>query len=214
MTYQRINEIKAYIKSTQVLYCSNVKIFGGPDLYLMIGDAEIIKKLIMDSQDIIIEYYLECWQRNSLMPLINLLDLDARIEPGAIIRENVHLGEKAVVLMGAVINCGAHIGRQTMIDMNAVIGSGAIIGNNSHIGAGAVIAGVMEPISSIPVTIGDNCLIGANAVVLEGVKIGNNAIVGAGAVVTKNVEDNTTVVGIPAKPVSCQKQWSMNEELR
>lgn len=44
--------------------------------------------------------------------------------------------------------------------------------------------------------------IGASATILPGVTIGKGAVVGAGAVVTKNVEDGTTVVGIPARPIS------------
>ncbi len=49
------------------------------------------------------------------------------------------------------------------------------------------------------VVIGDNVFIGAKAIVLPGVKIGNNVVVGAGAVVSKDVPDNSVVVGIPAK---------------
>lgn len=50
--------------------------------------------------------------------------------------------------------------------------------------------------------VGNECSIGPNAVVLPGVKIGNNVVVGAGAIVTRNVSDNQTVVGVPAKPIS------------
>lgn len=52
-----------------------------------------------------------------------------------------------------------------------------------------------------PVTLGDNVWIGAGAIVLKGVTIGDNAVIGAGAVVTKDVPENTTVVGVPARPV-------------
>ena len=49
------------------------------------------------------------------------------------------------------------------------------------------------------VSVGDYSYIGANATVLPLVKIGNNCVIGAGAVVTKDVLDNTTVKGVPAK---------------
>lgn len=52
-----------------------------------------------------------------------------------------------------------------------------------------------------PVVIGDNAWIGTNATILPGVTLGDNVIVGAGAVVTKDVDDNTVVAGVPAKPV-------------
>lgn len=43
--------------------------------------------------------------------------------------------------------------------------------------------------------------IGAGAVILPGITIGKNATVGAGSVVTKNVFDNTTVIGNPARKI-------------
>ena len=51
------------------------------------------------------------------------------------------------------------------------------------------------------IKIGNNCNIGWNAIIMPGVNIGNNCVVGAGAVVTKNVDDNSVVVGIPAKKI-------------
>ena len=48
-------------------------------------------------------------------------------------------------------------------------------------------------------SIGDNVFIGAGAVILGNVRVGNNVTIGANAVVTKDVPDNATVVGIPAK---------------
>lgn len=53
--------------------------------------------------------------------------------------------------------------------------------------------------SGKPITIGDDCWIGGGAIILPGITIGNRCIVGAGSVVTKNVPDNTTVVGNPAR---------------
>ena len=51
------------------------------------------------------------------------------------------------------------------------------------------------------ITIGNNVWIGYGAQILPGIKIGDNVIVGAGAVVTKNVENNSVVVGVPAHKV-------------
>ena len=47
--------------------------------------------------------------------------------------------------------------------------------------------------------LGDNVDVGANVVVIGGVRIGNNVKIGAGSVVTKDVPDNCTVVGNPAR---------------
>ena len=147
------------------------------------------------------DYVVEQDGRNSAVPLLDKRHLNARIEPGAIIRDQVTIEDNAVVMMGAVINIGAEIGEGSMIDMGAVLGGRAIVGKNCHIGAGTVLAGVVEPPSAQPVVIEDDVLIGANAVVLEGVRVGKGAVVGAGAVVTKDVEPYTVVMGMPAKKV-------------
>ena len=60
--------------------------------------------------------------RNSAVPLLDKRYLNARIEPGAIIRDQVTIEDNAVVMMGAVINIGAEIGAGTMIDMGAILG--------------------------------------------------------------------------------------------
>ena len=147
----------------------------------------------------ITKFKVEVDRRNSAIPMADLTKYNCRIEPGAIIRDMVEIGDHCVIMMGAVLNIGAVIGERTMIDMNVVIGGRAIVGKNCHIGAGTVLAGVIEPPSADPVIIEDDVLIGANAVVLEGVKVGKGAVVAAGSIVVKNVEPYTVVAGVPAK---------------
>ena len=131
--------------------------------------------------------------------MLDLLNINARIEPGAIIRDRVSIGNNAVIMMGAVINIGAEIGESTMVDMNAVIGARGKLGKRVHLGAGAVVAGVLEPPSKTPCIIEDDVLIGANAVILEGVKIGKGSVVAAGSVVVEDVPAGVVVAGTPAK---------------
>ena len=50
-----------------------------------------------------------------------------------------------------------------------------------------------------PAVIGDNVYIGPNVCIVENVRVGNNVTIGAGAVVTKDIPDNATTVGVPAK---------------
>ena len=133
-------------------------------------------------------------------------DVNARIEPGALIRERVEIGNNAVIMMGAVINIGAVIGEGTMIDMGAVLGGRATVGKNCHIGAGTVLAGVVEPASATPVIVEDNVLIGANAVVIEGICVGEGAVVAAGAVVVEDVPANAVVAGCPARVIKMKDQ--------
>lgn len=178
---------------------NNVKVFGTETSKIIFGDVEAIDFILKTYAHLIKDKVVEYDRRNSAIPMLDISHLEARIEPGAHIREHVIIGKSAVVLMGAVVNIGAVVGEGSMIDMNAVIGARAIIGNKCHIGAGAVVAGVLEPPSKTPVIIEDDVLVGANAVILEGVRIGKGAVVAAGAVVIADVEANSVVAGSPAK---------------
>ncbi|GGE24271.1 2,3,4,5-tetrahydropyridine-2,6-dicarboxylate N-acetyltransferase [Streptococcus himalayensis] len=165
------------------------------------------------------DYVVEQDARNSAVPLLDKRSINARIEPGAIIRDQVEIGDNAVIMMGAVINIGAEIGSGTMIDMGAILGGRAIVGKNSHVGAGAVLAGVIEPASAEPVRVGDHVLIGANAVVIEGVQIGSGSVVAAGAIVTQDVPENVVVAGVPARIIKeideqTQQKTALEDALR
>lgn len=177
---------------------TNVKIFGERDK-IIFGDWAELEPVISLNKSKIEEIVIENSSRNSAIPLLDLKNIQARIEPGAIIRDNVTIGKNAVIMMGAIINIGAVIGDGTMIDMGAVLGGRATVGKNCHVGAGAVLAGVIEPASAKPVIVEDNVLIGANAVVIEGVHIGENSVVAAGAVVIEDVPAGKVVAGCPAR---------------
>ncbi len=199
---KKATPIKAYISGDlSGIAEDKLEIFGSGDFYIVFGENPLVDEFIKKYKDRINKYKIEWDRRNSAIPMLDIRDIEARIEPGAIIREGVSIGKNAVVMMGAVLNIGAEIGEGAMIDMNAVVGARGKIGKNVHLGAGAVVAGVLEPPSKDPVIIEDNVLIGANAVILEGVKIGKGSVVAAGSVVTSNVEPGVVVAGSPAKVI-------------
>ncbi|MDR2296260.1 MAG: 2,3,4,5-tetrahydropyridine-2,6-dicarboxylate N-acetyltransferase [Clostridiales Family XIII bacterium] len=196
--------VRVFLKEKREIRFENCRVFGVGDK-VVFGDWGDVKKALeaqsADIEDLVIES--DC--RNSAVPLLDTKDIKARIEPGAIIRDRVEIGEGAVVMMGAVINIGAVVGAGTMIDMGAILGGRATVGKNCHVGAGAVLAGVIEPPSAKPVVVEDDVLIGANAVVLEGVRIGRGAVVAAGAVVIEDVPAETVAAGIPARVIKSVK---------
>jgi len=106
-----------------------------------------------------------------------------------IIEEGVEIGSNTCIDRAAQ---GSTIIRKgTKIDNLVHVAHGVKIGEHCLIVAGAVLGGSCE--------IGDYTFIGMNACVKEKVKIGINCIIGAGAVVLKDVEDNSVMVGNPAK---------------
>ena len=154
-------------------------------LYLLLDEREKILPVLRREKEKILRCRIEADRVNSALPLLDLSAQSARIEPGAIIREQVKIGKNAVIMMGAILNIGAVVGEGTMIDMGAVLGGRATVGKNCHVGAGAVLAGVIEPASATPVIVEDNVLIGANAVVVKSI-----------------TEKGVTYGGIPAKKIS------------
>lgn len=195
--------VKVYIKGNLegIIATDDFKVFGADEFWVLVGENAAIAEFLDGHAELIDYYHLENDRRNSAIPMLDLKGIDARIEPGAVIRDRVKIGKNAVIMMGAVINIGSEVGEGTMIDMNAVLGARATIGKNVHVGAGSVIAGVLEPPSATPVIVEDDVLIGANVVVLEGVRIGKGAVVAAGAVVTKDVPADSVVAGTPARVI-------------
>ena len=179
----------------------------GDGCKIVFGDWKEVKPVLEANEFAHVEVENDC--RNSAM--LDKKDIPARIEPGAIIREQVEIGKNAVIMMGAVINIGAVIGEGTMIDMGAVLGGRATVGKNCHVGAGAVLAGVIEPASATPVIVEDNVLIGANAVVIEGCRIGHDAVVAAGAVVVGDVAPNAVVAGCPARVIKVKDEKTVSK---
>ncbi len=198
--------VKVYVNERSPIDYGTAKVFGGGRSKIVFGDWRELEPILTANAGSIADLVVENDRRNSAIPLLDLKGINARIEPGAIIREQVSIGDAAVIMMGAIINIGAVVGRGTMIDMGAVLGGRATVGDHCHIGAGAVLAGVIEPASATPVIVEDDVLIGANAVVIEGVRIGKGAVVAAGAVVTQDVPENAVVAGCPARVIKMKDE--------
>ncbi|MFD1735626.1 2,3,4,5-tetrahydropyridine-2,6-dicarboxylate N-acetyltransferase [Bacillus salitolerans] len=213
--------VKVYVKGnlSDIEWGSNTKTFFNGNTGVVFGEWTEIQSVLDANKSNLEDYVVENDRRNSAIPLLDLKGIKARIEPGAIIRDQVEIGNNAVIMMGALINIGAVIGEGTMIDMGVVLGGRATVGKNCHIGAGSVLAGVIEPPSAKPVVVEDDVVVGANAVILEGITVGKGAVVAAGAIVIEDVPPNTVVAGTPARVIKqidekTKSKTEIKQELR
>ena len=204
-TSEKKTPVKVYLWGCGDVEFPNCRVFPAAEgCKIVFGDWKDVEPVLQANTFEQVQIENDC--RNSAIPMLDMKNIPARIEPGAVIREQVEIGKNAVIMMGAIINIGAIIGDGTMIDMGAVLGGRATVGKNCHVGAGAVLAGVIEPASATPVVVEDNVLIGANAVVIEGCRIGHDAVVAAGAVVVSDVAPNTVVAGCPARVIKVKDE--------
>ena len=102
---------------------------------------------------------------------------------------------------GIEIHPGATIGKRLVIDhgMGLVIGETAEIGDDCLIYHGVTLGGTGKDVGKRHPTIGNNVLIGTGAKVLGPIVIGDNSRVAANSVVLREIPENCTAVGIPAR---------------
>lgn len=122
------------------------------------------------------------------------------------------LSQLARFFTGIEIHPGAKIGKGLFIDhgMGVVIGETAEVGDNVTIYHGVTLGGTGKDKGKRHPTVKDNVIIGAGAKVLGPITIGNNVKIGANSVVLKDVPDNATAVGIPAKLIIKDKKKDDN----
>jgi serine O-acetyltransferase len=113
------------------------------------------------------------------------------------------LSQVARLLTGVEIHPGAVIGHGVFIDhgMGVVIGETSVIGNNCLLYQGVTLGGTGKQEGKRHPTLQDNVVVGAGAKVLGAITVGSNTRIGAGSVVLRDVDADSTVVGVPGRVV-------------
>lgn len=123
------------------------------------------------------------------------------------------IGDESRVGAFVEIQKGVKIGRRCKVSSHSFLCEGVTIEDNVFIGHGVMFTNDKFPRATnsdgepqsetdwtvVPIIVKRGASIGSNATILAGVTIGENAMVGAGAVVTRDVPDDATVTGVPAK---------------
>lgn len=136
--------------------------------------------------------------------LDNCVIVDSEISNDCTVGPMAHLRGNALMQEGSKVGNFVELkktklGRGSKANHLTYLGD-ATIGENTNIGAGTITCNY-DGKNKNPTTIGDNVKIGSDTMLVAPVKVGDGASTGAGSVVTKDIEDETLVVGVPAKPI-------------
>lgn len=115
------------------------------------------------------------------------------IHPSAVISPTAKIGEGTVVMAGAVVNADAVIGNHCIVNTGATVDHDCKIGDYCHIAPGVNISGATH--------VGEGTWVGVGSCVIQCLNIGKNCMIGAGSVVVKDIPDNVTAFGCPAKVI-------------
>lgn len=170
------------------------------ETYLKIGITEhpIIKEFdFLSKSEGKISVVFGLGDANKIRKIVHLykkhkhLEFPNLIHPNVILDESVELGEGNIITTQCIFTADISLGSFNYINRAVHVGHDCAIGSYNVINPCAVISG--------GINIGDENLIGTNATILQYLKIGSKNKIGAGAVVTKNVENGSCMIGVPAK---------------
>ena len=122
--------------------------------------------------------------------------------PSAVLGHGVRIGKGSMILPSATVNIDTDIGKHVILNTSCSVDHDCAVGDFVHIAPGAHLGG--------GVVVGEGAFLGLGSSVIPGIRIGRWSIVGAGAVVTKDLPDNCTAVGVPAKVIETRREgWHL-----
>jgi sugar O-acyltransferase (sialic acid O-acetyltransferase NeuD family) len=117
--------------------------------------------------------------------------LATAIHPFTSIAASARIGEGSMISAGAIVSPNAVIGRGVILNTKASVDHDSVVGDFAHISLGSTIGAKVH--------IGAETLIAPGATVVSGMTIGARSVIGAGAVVVRDVPDDVTAFGVPAR---------------
>lgn len=122
--------------------------------------------------------------------------------PSSVLGRDVRIGKGSMILPSATVNIDTVIGEHVILNTSSSVDHDCAIGDFVHIAPGTYLGG--------KVIVGEGTFLGLGSSVIPGIRIGRWSIIGAGAVVTKDLPDNCTAVGVPAKVIKTREEgWCL-----
>lgn len=115
------------------------------------------------------------------------------IDPSVIFSKDISMGEGNIICAGNILTVNIQVGNCCIVNLHCTIGHDSCLEDFITINPNSNVSG--------NVSIHSCTEIGTGSKIIQGVSIGCNSILGAGAVVVRDVQENTTSVGVPAKVV-------------
>ncbi|RST74182.1 hypothetical protein D4T97_010915 [Siminovitchia acidinfaciens] len=165
------------------VHVGGLPVVGDTDFLLTINDTSNV--VIAIANPIVKEKIHKKLSTNSRLLFPNV------IHPTVTLNPTVKVGYGNIISEHTAISADVEINNFTLVHFNSTIGHDIKIKDYATIYPGGNLSGFS--------ILGEKSQIGSNACVLQNVKVGVSATVGAGALVNKDVCDNTTVAGVPAK---------------
>lgn len=115
------------------------------------------------------------------------------VDPSVLHSEYVEIGEGSIICAGTILTTNITIGNHVIINLDCTVGHDVVVKDYATIYPSVNISG--------KVTVGEEAELGTGSQIIQGKSVGDRTIIGAGAVVIKDIADDCTAVGSPARAV-------------
>lgn len=162
--------------------------------YTVVGNCEYLNSEVETR-----EVYAICAVGSAKVRKKIIEKLDERIlfptvvDPSVLASERVEIGEGSIICAGTILTVDIKIGKHVILNLDCTVGHDAVLHDYVTAYPSVNVSGNVD--------VGECAEMGTGMQIIQGKKIGAGSIVGAGAVVVKDIPENCTAVGSPAKPI-------------